>query len=260
MLRDLLSHPLTRGLDLDDPRTTFVRRAVLQEKVFLRRIYDEWYRWLAAALPDGPGRVLELGSGPGFLSRTVPGLIASETFLIPGVSAVLDGRELPFRPASLRGVVMTNVLHHIPEPRRLFASAGRCVRQGGVVAMVEPWVSPWAGVAMRFHSEPYDPEAPDWELPSGGPLTGANNALPWILFHRDVGRFREEFPGWTIETVTPFLPFRYLASGGIGLRLSFPAASFGLLGAMETLVEPLMPRLAMFAKVLLRRNATPLRT
>ena len=40
MLKHWLEHPLTRGLDLDDPRTTHLRRRVLDEKRFLRRIYE----------------------------------------------------------------------------------------------------------------------------------------------------------------------------------------------------------------------------
>ncbi len=34
MLTRLLEHPLTRGLDVDDPRTTHLRRRILAEKRF----------------------------------------------------------------------------------------------------------------------------------------------------------------------------------------------------------------------------------
>ena len=40
-LSDWLAHPITRGLDVDDPRTTELRLRILQDKPFLRRIYDE---------------------------------------------------------------------------------------------------------------------------------------------------------------------------------------------------------------------------
>jgi hypothetical protein len=58
-----LAHPLTRGPDIDDPRTTRVRQKIIQEKGFLRRIYQEWYREIVAALPPSQGAVLELGAG-----------------------------------------------------------------------------------------------------------------------------------------------------------------------------------------------------
>ena len=65
MLKSLLAHPLTKGLDIDDPKTTRLRRQIIQEKYFLRKIYEEWYQSIAASLPGGEGAVLELGSGGG---------------------------------------------------------------------------------------------------------------------------------------------------------------------------------------------------
>ena len=84
-MRDWLAHPLTRGLDLEDPRTTLRRREILDRKPFLRRLYDDWYAELAAELPRPAGRVLEVGSGAGFLAEHVPGLLSSEVFLLPGL-------------------------------------------------------------------------------------------------------------------------------------------------------------------------------
>src|SRR6516164_230840 len=114
-IRNLLAHPDTRDLSIDDPRTTERRRGIIQSNTFLWQIYDEWYRLIAGGIPDGPGRVLELGSGAGFLSRYVPGLIASEVFLCPDIRIVLDARRLPFASGSLKAIVMVDVLHHIPD-------------------------------------------------------------------------------------------------------------------------------------------------
>ena len=84
MFKTWLAHPLTKGLDIDDPRTTHLTvRQIIQEKSFLRRIYQEWYRAIVAALPPGQGAVLELGAGGGFMSDFVPHLITSELFYCP---------------------------------------------------------------------------------------------------------------------------------------------------------------------------------
>src|SRR5437868_8535464 len=131
MLSKCLSHPLTRGLDIDTPETTGLRRRIIREKAFLRRVYEEWYEALAAAVPAGEGAVLELGSGAGFLKEYIPGLITSDVFAVPGVELVADAHALPFAAGALRGVVMTNVLHHLPRPRQFFREAARCVRPGG---------------------------------------------------------------------------------------------------------------------------------
>lgn len=102
MFGRLLAHPLTRGLEIDDPATTVLRPAIVQSKPFLKRIYQEWYRKIASSFPDIPGSVLELGSGAGFLADYIPGLITSEIFHCRNVRLVLDGQSLPFAIRSLR--------------------------------------------------------------------------------------------------------------------------------------------------------------
>jgi SAM-dependent methyltransferase len=256
-LRRLLAHPLTASLDLDDPATTQLRRQIIASKPFLRAIYDEWYAQLAAALPPGDGQVLELGSGAGYCAQFIPGLITSEILPCPGVRMVIDATKLPFHADSLRAIVMTNVLHHIQDVRAFFAEAARSLRPGGKILMIEPWITPWSRfVYTRLHHEPLDPDAPDWTFPSSGPLSGANGALPWILFERDREKFSREFPQFSIEQIRPFLPFRYLVSGGVGMRSLMPGFTHGAWTALERALQPQMQRLGMFAFVSLVKTAS----
>ncbi len=255
MLKSLLAHPLTRGLDLDDPRTTHLRREIIRRKNFLRRIYQEWYAIVAGALPPGRGATVELGCGPGFLKDFVPGLITSELFYSPGVDVVSSGLELPFAAGSIRGIVMVDVLHHLAQPRCFFAEAARCVRPGGIVAMIEPWVTPWSRlIYTRMHHEPFIPEATEWEFPAAGPLSGANGALPYILFARDRSRFEREFPMWGIRVIKPMMPFCYLVSGGVSMRSLMPGWSFGFWRGLENALAPWMESLAMFAYIVLAKK------
>ena len=254
MLKTWLAHPLTRGLDIDDPETTDLRQQIIQEKRFLRQIYVEWYRMIVNALPSGRGAVLELGSGGGFMGDFIPDLISSEVFYCRNVRTVLDGLRLPFAAESLRGIVMTNVLHHLFQPRLFFAEATRCVRSGGVIAMIEPWVTAWSRfVYTRLHHEPFQPAAPSWQLPTIGPLSAANDALPWIIFDRDRLTFEQEFPHWRIEVIKPIMPFRYLLSGGVSLRNFAPTWSFELWKQIESALARWNDQLAMFAHIVLQR-------
>ena len=127
ILRTLLAHPLTRNLALDDPATTTLRRRIIAEKPFLKRIYQEWYEAILAQLPAVAGPVLEIGSGPGFLKEMLPELITSELLPCPGVRMRLDGQRLPFAKGALRAIVMTDVLHHVPGPERFFEEAARAL-------------------------------------------------------------------------------------------------------------------------------------
>jgi SAM-dependent methyltransferase len=197
-IKDLLTHPLTQDLDLDDPKTTELRRSIIREKPFLRSIYQDWYQTISSSLEPAQTPVLEIGSGGGFMSEFVPGLITSEVFYIRSVSFVLDGHYLPFADNALGAIVMLNVLHHLTDNvRKFFTDAARCVRNKGAIIMIEPWVTPWSKIIYgKLHHEPFQPEAVSWQFASTGPLSGANSALPWILFSRDRRKFEDEFPEW----------------------------------------------------------------
>src|ERR1700683_1629666 len=118
LIKKLLSHPDTRDLSIDDPQTTELRRGIVRNNKFLWKIYDEWYKFLRAYIPDGPGRVLELGSGGGFFAHYVPDVITSEVFPCSDIQVVLDARQLPLASGSLRAIVLVDVLHHIPDSPR----------------------------------------------------------------------------------------------------------------------------------------------
>lgn len=255
LLREWLFEPSTSRYSIDDPRTTLHRRDLIRRKRFLSEIYREWYEFIAAVIPRTSGSTLELGSGGGFLNEVVPNLIRSDVFWVPNLEVVLDGQSLPFKDGSLRAIVMVDVLHHISEPRRFFQEASRCVQPGGVVAAIEPWVSPWSRFIYRtFHHEAFDPEVECWEFLSTGPLSGGNGALPWVLFVRDRKQFELEFPEWSIELLEPMMPFRYLLSGGVSIRALQPTWMTGFWRYAEQLLEPVMKEVAMFSRIVVRRR------
>ena len=254
-LRRTIAHPLTRGLDLDDPATTQLRRTIVKDKRFLKLIYEEWYALIADRIPPGPGAVLELGSGAGFLRVFIPGLITSEVFSCSNCRVVLDGQALPFRDGSLRAIMMTNVLHHIPSTSRFIREAARCLAPGGTIVAIEPWVSSWSRIVYQsLHHEVFDPEKTEWEVSGQGPLSAANGALPWTMFERDRERFEADFPEFRLLTTQGLMPFRYLVSGGISMRSLMPAVTFPLWRGLERAMRRWMPHWAMFALIVVERR------
>jgi SAM-dependent methyltransferase len=256
-LRRTLAHTLTadQDLHLDNPETTDLHRAIIQSKPFLKRIYEEWYTLLAQWLPGGCGLVVELGSGAGFSSEFLPGLLTSEVCFLRSVHIVFDGQVMPFRDASLRGITMVNVLHHVPDVRLLFAEASRCLKPGGRVVAIEPWVSTWSRwVYTNLHHEPFDAKREEWAFPKGGRLSAANGALPWIVFERDRRRWEAEFPDLRVKLIRGIMPFRYLISGGIATRNLMPSFSFPVLRKVERLLDPFIRSLAMFALIVIERR------
>jgi SAM-dependent methyltransferase len=254
-VRNFFAHPLTRGLDIDSPETTQLRREIIQAKAFLRKIYLEWYAFVLQEAGEAKGVLLELGSGAGFLGEQSKDVITSDLFLVDGANVVLDGQHLPLKDGSIKALAMVNVLHHVPEPEKLLKEAARCVKSQGKFIMIEPWMTTWSRfVYKRLHHEPVDETSKEWTIHGQGPLSGANSALPWIIFQRDRELFKRKFPMWQIAAVSPFMPFRYLLSGGVSLRSLMFASAFGFWRGIENMLKPWMNNLAMFAKIVLVRE------
>lgn len=256
-LKNSIKHPLCRGMDIDDPAANAVVRKIIQEKGFLRHIYEEWYLELATVLPENPsGPVLELGSGAGFMKDYVPGLITSEILHLSHVDVVMDAHHLPFADGSLKAIIMVDVFHHLSRIRGFLSEAARCIRPGGIVAMIEPWRTPFSEFIYRhFHHEPFEPEAKDWHFPAGGPLSAANMALPWMVFERDLSVFEREFPVWRVNSIRLHTPFSYLLSGGVAMRSMVPEQSFDFWRHLEMKLSCRMNFLAMFATIVIKKNS-----
>lgn len=252
-LKSFLIHPLARDLDIDSPETTMHRSRIIREKSFLKQLYETWYASVSKALPeDITGPVVELGSGGGFLKEIIPGIITSEILQIFDIDMVLDGHRLPFKKESLKGLVMVDVFHHLPRVRHFLSEAAYCMKPGGVIVMIEPWNTPWAArIYSHLHHEPFEPNAPEWELPKGGPLSQANSALPWIVFERDLEKFRAAFPEWHLKEPELHTPFSYLLSGGVSLRNFMPGYLFRICRQAEEKLIQRKDRWAMFAKLVL---------
>src|SRR5690349_23823518 len=83
----------------------------------LRVLYQRWYERVRAALPaEGPW--IELGSGPGFARDFVPGLTLTDLVVAPWHDRQVDAQALPFPDRSVGGLVLFDVLHHLPAPAR----------------------------------------------------------------------------------------------------------------------------------------------
>jgi SAM-dependent methyltransferase len=235
---------------LNDPGTTAARRDRLRRGGYLRRLYSHWYRLLLREIPNVPGEVLELGSGGGFFEEFLPGLRTSDVMHVPGVELVVDARSLPFPDGSLRAIVGTNVLHHVPDIERFLGEAQRTLTEGGRLVFIEPWPTALSRPIYRhLHHEPFD-EGRDWSIPDGGPLTAANGALPSIIFHRDRDLFERTFPNLRVAACQPMMALSYLLSGGIGRTWPLP----GMLFDVAELLERPLHRLGMFSRIVVERR------
>jgi SAM-dependent methyltransferase len=245
-LRDVLAHRLARGVDLDSAEATAVHARLIREKGFLRRLYSHYYDEYEAAVARATpgGIVLEVGAGGGFYSKIRPSVVSLD--LRPGANVDLVGSALaiPIREASASAILLLNVLHHLPDPAAFFRECERVLKPGGRVCLIEPYAGPLSRRLIRpFHHEPWN-EAGDWTLSTSGPMTGANMALPSIIFVRDRARYDLEFPHLPINRFRLHTIVLYLLSGGVSMRSFAPGGLFRPALALERLLTPAGPLLA----------------
>ncbi len=242
----------SKNIEIDSPELISVRRKILLKKKFLKKIYEEWYLLIKERLPESNSPVLEIGSGAGFFREfSGSNVITSEILQADGVDLVFDAcKGIPFKNKSLSAVVMTDVLHHLPDTVRFFSEAERVLENSGKIIMIEPWVTGWSKFIFKnFHHEPFDTSSADWNFASSGPLSGANGALPWIIFKRDFLRFKNSFPNLTVRDIRLMMPFRYLVSGGFSIPSVLPSQLFGLSKFIESAIKGMNGSIAMFALI-----------
>ena len=254
---DFLKLPGARALqDLDAPETTISHRKIIRSKPFLRQLYLDFYANFFKKVPDITlKKCVELGSGGGFLKEVLPTVITSDVLRLPDVDQCFSALKMPFADLSVDAFFMIDVFHHIPDAEAFLREMDRCLKPGGQIVMVEPANTRWGRwIYQNFHHELFDPAA-CWTLPPGGPLSGANGALPWIVFVRDRLRFQKEFPKFKIDSISHLAPFRYLISGGLTLRQLLPGFLYPPVKFLEWLLTPLQEWLGLFMVVSLKKEA-----
>jgi SAM-dependent methyltransferase len=239
-LRSTLTHPLARDLDLDSAEATAVHARLIREKPFLRELYLHYYDQFEACIKRATpgGIVLEVGAGGGFYNEIRPKAVSLD--LRPGSNVDLIGSalDLPLVDSSTTAILLLNVLHHLPDPVAFFRECERVLKPGGRVCLIEPYAGALSRRLIRpLHHEPWD-ETAGWTLPAAGPLTGANMALPWIIFKRDRARYDSEMPRLPVDRFQLHTYVMYLLSGGVSMRSFAPAAFFKPLLGLERLLAP----------------------
>jgi SAM-dependent methyltransferase len=241
--------------DLDDPNRTIEHGQIIKSKPFLKKLYKEWYsnfEDVVSLLPEG--KMIEIGSGGGFLKEIMPQVITSDILPLPDCDMCFSAEHLPFKNEELSAIFMVNVLHHIPDVKKFFSEAELKLKKGGMIVMVETAYTPFSKfIYKNFHHEPFEPNVEDWKLPAGGPMSISNQALPSVIFERDRKIFERTFPHLKIEGIKHHTPFRYILSGGVSRKTLVPDWTFSFLKLIENLLSPFSKLTSLFFTVTLRK-------
>ena len=242
-------------IPLDAPERTLKHKEIILSKPFLVKLYKEWYSVFVDANKSLPaGKVVELGSGGGFLKDLLPNVLASDILDLPSNDLTFSALEMPFEDNSVSGIYMVDTFHHIPDAELFLTEVNRVLKSNGKLIMIEPANSAWGRfIYTNFHHEPFNPKG-GWQIPVSGPMTGANGALPWIVFERDKSLFNDKFPELEIEKISYHTPLRYLLSGGVSFRQLVPDFSFPVFRGTDRMLSSTTRQFSMFMTISVKKT------
>ena len=250
-----------QSIDFDSIEASQNAGIALKEKKCLHDIYVEIYDLMMTSAKkylclDSNAKILEIGSGGGFIKDIYPDIITSDIKKSASIDMVIDAQILPFNNSALDAIFAVHVIHHIPDIHKFLNEANRTLRSYGGIVCIEPY---WGLLARfmykRMHPEPFDEKAATWTLSSSDPMYSSNQALSYILLKRDKKLFQNQFPEFEIIRLKRFGFLRYFCTGGIWLKQKLPDFCFPILKALETVLSPLMPILAIHHAFIIRKKA-----
>ena len=206
--------------------------------------------------------VLEIGSGVSPLTNFYPTVRTSDVLDLDYLDYVFDCHRLDeyeaISNASLDVITLTNVLHHLKSPIEFLNKAAVKLKPGGLVIATEPYFSVLSTVIYKYlHHEPVDFSIEKPELAEvHGPLSSANEPLPWLIFTRaDWRREIERYYDFETRPFRPFTALAYFATGGISHRIPIPFWIYQAFFAFDLGLSRLFPRaFAAFFTITLRRK------
>ena len=225
--------------DLDKAESTVLHRNIIKKKVFLHKLYLEYYEIFKENTKDIPdGFKIEIGSGGGFLKEVINDVITSDVLELPGVDKAFFAEKIPYPDKSIAAFFLLNTLHHLKEPDKFFSEVNRCLKPGAKIIMIEPTNTPFSRLFFKYiHHEQFDEKKDNWKVDGEGRLADANNAMPWIIFIRDREKFLTKYPDLEIIQINKHTPFRWFLGGGLSYRQLVPSASFGFFTKIDKLFQ-----------------------
>lgn len=258
-LLDRLREPGLHEGEIDGVARLQSHRSVLARKRMLRDVFGEFhalFRSLEARYLDGTGVRLEVGAGVAAMRDSHADVFSTDIVFDRQLDFVMDAQRMALAPASVNVVYAQNSFHHFPNPGQFLSELERVLAPGGGAILLEPYYGPAATFMYQhlFHSEGFDKEYPSWQAPSTGPMSGANQALSYIVFVRDRALFESSHPSLRLvhlQLVGNYL--RYLASGGLNFRQLLPDLMTAPLRWVEWALWPCNRLLALHHVVVLKK-------
>lgn len=259
-LRHFLHDSRIVGINTDSPEILDAHRSVLAQKPMMQKVFGEFYRQLILAREKyftASGDELELGAGISLFKEARPQIMTSDIKSTPHCDYVIDAQNMAMDDSSLAAIYGINCFHHFPDPDKFFNELQRVLKPGGGAILIEPYHGPFSSLLYSnvHDNEHFNKTQVDWKTEGLGSMTGANQALSYLVFERDKSKFMERYPELEIVETTRFNNYmEYLLSGGLNFRQLVPTVAVPLIKILQGLLTPASHLFALHQMIVIRRR------
>jgi hypothetical protein len=233
-----------------DLEITLENRQKLMHNKNLVYWYEKLYRQtMETIMPRRNEKILEIGSGTSPLKIFYPQIITSDILELDYLDHVFDCHNIDQLKAianeSLDGITLTNVLHHLSNPLEFLEKALTKLRRGGQIIITEPYLSFLSLPIYKYlHPEDVDQDIDQPILQKkGGPLSEANQAIPYLIFFKKKEWCEKVMAGYSIEHIQYYTSLAYFITGGISRKLPVPTFLYKFLFTIDAFLAKRFPKL-----------------
>lgn len=260
-IRGLVLDPRIRDVDVNSSERIAAHREILFSKKLMIEVFREFYktcRDLDEKYFRGEGLRVEIGSGSSVFKHYYPDIVTTDIESSPHIDRILDAQRMDLLDSTVRSIYGINCFHHFPEPERFFRELDRVLIPGGGCILIEPYHGPFSAfIHGAIHSqEHFNKNQEDWDDKQGSMkvMSGANQALSYVVFVRDRELLNRKFPSLEIAEMLPLKNYlRYLLSGGLNFRQLVPDFFTPAIRLLETVLAPFAQKLALHYIIVLRK-------
>ena len=224
---NLLREPTKRNLTEDQSKRLEVDRKIMISKPEFLRVVSDIQNIMVSSAKLSESRIdlnLELGAGVIPMKNNFPNIKSTDIVSASHLDGILDATNLNLKDNSTQTLFLQNTFHHVPDPQKFFDESIRVLKNGGRIVIVNPFHNKLSSFLypILFKTETFDKRG-SWNDASNHAMIGANQALSFIVFKRDIAKFNASNANLRLIHAEP-LPsgLRYLLTGGLNFKKLMP--------------------------------------
>ena len=259
-IRNLLIHPKIKNLDVNSSEIVSVSREILDAKKMFKQVISEFYSICNNSdlkYFNQKGDKLEIGAGVSFIKDLYPNVITSDIKKTTHLDMVVDALNMQLENNSMSAIYGINCFHHLPDPDLFFKELNRVLVKGGGCILIDPYHGPTSSFIYKrlTPDEIFDKNQEKWADPQNMVMKGANQALSYIVFLRDIKKFKKMHPNLELVLQKPLNNYlRYLISGGLNFKQLLPNFMIPLIKLFEFFLTPINHFFALHQVIIIRKK------